>query len=280
MMSQKDDKNSSMCWIALVQRYNFPCQVLKRGEPVSNISDVGPVPMPGRFHEVDEGLDQLVTVAHPNDPQIATTIDFSTVEHVQCCGHQVRSTSPFPIFLFASFVFSMDFNHLQGGMVQYFCNVDIYEVVGSNSVCVSVYFKFFVGSEKNGCLRQVEFYLMFSMHRTYVLFNSICCQDFFELAAAYRLRVNDMRPYFYYLLYLIFLYCKCCCQMLRLSLEPRMDFMGFSFFQPRAISIFNYKYIKPLALFSTNQMHFDCFHGHMKNLQMSWNGGENVRHPV
>lgn len=92
MISQRDDKNSSMCWIALVQRYNFPCQVLNRGEPVSNISDVGPAPMFGQFHEGSiayEGLDQLVTVGFPDDSRVSTAIDFSTVEHVQCCGHQV-----------------------------------------------------------------------------------------------------------------------------------------------------------------------------------------------
>ncbi|KAG0560005.1 hypothetical protein KC19_10G146700 [Ceratodon purpureus] len=90
---RRDDRNSSMCWVALVQRYNFPCQVLNRGEPVSNISDVDPAPMFGQFHEgniANEGLDQLVTVGFPDDSRVATAIDFSTVEHVQCCGHQMH----------------------------------------------------------------------------------------------------------------------------------------------------------------------------------------------
>lgn len=93
MICQKDDKNSSTCWIALVQRYNFPCQVMKyRGKPVENISDAVTNPHFDQSLEVntnDEGYDQLVTVGISDDSKDVTPIDFSTIEHVQCCGHQV-----------------------------------------------------------------------------------------------------------------------------------------------------------------------------------------------
>lgn len=72
---------------------------------MSNISDVGSVPKFDQFHEgntSDEGLDQLVTVGFQDDSPVATAIDFSTVEHVQCCGHQVLIASlyPFSIHVF------------------------------------------------------------------------------------------------------------------------------------------------------------------------------------
>jgi len=102
MMFQKDDKNSSTCWIAFVQRYNFPFQVLRRGELVKNISDVGSLSNFAQSTEVDtnnEGLYQLVTVGISGDPvsgdpRLASPqIDFHTMEHVQCCGHQVFMSS-------------------------------------------------------------------------------------------------------------------------------------------------------------------------------------------
>lgn len=97
MMFQKDDKNSSSCWIAFVQRYNFPFQVLKGGELVKSISDVASLSNFVQSMEVEtnnEGLYQLVTVGisgdpESGDPRFASPIDFSTMEHVQCCGHQV-----------------------------------------------------------------------------------------------------------------------------------------------------------------------------------------------
>ena len=91
-MSQKDEKNSSPCWIALVQRYNLPFQVLKRGDAVERTSEGGLV---SSFHQskevisIDDELDQLVIVGRPTGSEDASAIDFSTVQHVQCCGHQV-----------------------------------------------------------------------------------------------------------------------------------------------------------------------------------------------
>lgn len=97
MIFQKDDKNSSTCWIAFVQRYNFPFQVLKGGELVKSNSDVASLSSFAQSIEVEtnnEDLYQLVTVGISGDPisgdrRFATPIDFSTMEHVQCCGHQV-----------------------------------------------------------------------------------------------------------------------------------------------------------------------------------------------
>ncbi|KAG0566256.1 hypothetical protein KC19_7G050000 [Ceratodon purpureus] len=94
---KKDEKNSSPCWIAFVQRYNFPYQVLKRGEAVEKASEGGPV---SKFHQskdvksidvdINLDLDQLVTVGRSTGSEDASAIDFSTVMHVQCCGHQMH----------------------------------------------------------------------------------------------------------------------------------------------------------------------------------------------
>lgn len=90
MVLQKDDKNSSPCWIALVQRYNFPCQVLKRAEKVTNTGE-NTLVNDGSSHGLglNGGLDQLITVGYSIESGNATSIDLSTVDHVQCCGHQV-----------------------------------------------------------------------------------------------------------------------------------------------------------------------------------------------
>jgi E3 ubiquitin-protein ligase UBR1/E3 ubiquitin-protein ligase UBR3 len=93
---KKDDKNSSTCWIALVQRYNFPRQVLDRGTKVAKISDVTSAPQVDQSPEVrmNDGLGQLVTVGSltdsDNSTKSYTPIDLSTIEHVQCCGHQMH----------------------------------------------------------------------------------------------------------------------------------------------------------------------------------------------
>lgn len=91
MILQKDDKNSSLCWIALVQRYNFPNQVLSRGEQMRNTGETD-ISHVGQFQglNLNDDLDQLVTVGYFAESGNATTIDLSTLEHVQCCGHQVR----------------------------------------------------------------------------------------------------------------------------------------------------------------------------------------------
>ena len=115
---QKDEKNSSPCWIAFVQRYNFPYQVLKRGEAVEKASEGGPV---SKFHQskdvksidvdINLDLDQLVTVGRPTGSEDASAIDFSTVMHVQCCGHQVLmvfySCRSFAILLMKSVWFAL-----------------------------------------------------------------------------------------------------------------------------------------------------------------------------
>ena len=91
-ISQKDEKNSSPCWIALVQRYNFAHQVLKRGESVQKTSEgdlVSDVDQIKEVLSIDDDLAQLVTVGRPTGSEEASAIDFSTVQHVQCCGHQV-----------------------------------------------------------------------------------------------------------------------------------------------------------------------------------------------
>lgn len=46
------------------------------------------------------------------------------------------------------------------------------------------------------------------------------------------------------------------------------------------MDLLGYKIINPFALSFTNQMHFDCFHGHMRNLQLSGNVGEYPWHPI
>ncbi|XP_024384261.1 E3 ubiquitin-protein ligase PRT6 isoform X2 [Physcomitrium patens] len=88
---KKDDKNSSPCWIALVQRYNFPCQVLKRAEKVTNTGE-NTLVNDGSSHGLglNGGLDQLITVGYSIESGNATSIDLSTVDHVQCCGHQMH----------------------------------------------------------------------------------------------------------------------------------------------------------------------------------------------
>ncbi|XP_024397713.1 E3 ubiquitin-protein ligase PRT6 isoform X2 [Physcomitrium patens] len=89
--TKKDDKNSSLCWIALVQRYNFPNQVLSRGEQMRNTGETD-ISHVGQFQglNLNDDLDQLVTVGYFAESGNATTIDLSTLEHVQCCGHQMH----------------------------------------------------------------------------------------------------------------------------------------------------------------------------------------------
>lgn len=90
---KKDEKNSSPCWIGLVQRYNFPHQVLNRGEAVANASEGGLVSNFNQINAVElinDDLDQLVIVGRPTGSGDASAIDFSTVQHVQCCGHQMH----------------------------------------------------------------------------------------------------------------------------------------------------------------------------------------------
>lgn len=60
-------------------------------------SETSPVPTSHQLHGVklsDVGQDQLVTIGCLDGiTNEATTIDFSTYEHVQCCGHKVLMTS-------------------------------------------------------------------------------------------------------------------------------------------------------------------------------------------
>jgi len=101
-----------MCWIALVQRYNYPCQVLNKGQPVANISDVASVPNIDRSLEMNDGdIDQLVTVGISDDSEVATSVDFSTIEHVQCCGHQVLMASSSYRILYALRLFLYVYSH-------------------------------------------------------------------------------------------------------------------------------------------------------------------------
>uniref|UniRef100_A0A7I4BEK2 E3 ubiquitin-protein ligase n=1 Tax=Physcomitrium patens TaxID=3218 RepID=A0A7I4BEK2_PHYPA len=112
---KKDDQNSSTCWIALVQHYNFPCQMLERGLTVVKDSETSPVPTSHQLHGVklsDVGQDQLVTIGCLDGiTNEATTIDFSTYEHVQCCGHKMHFDC------FQGHMKTLRLNHHQGNGV-------------------------------------------------------------------------------------------------------------------------------------------------------------------
>lgn len=74
--------DKSIGWIALVQRYNMPKQVLAQRKEVTSKEDAESVV---KRSQAPSGADATQLVVYMGE----STIDRVPTEHVRCCGHQV-----------------------------------------------------------------------------------------------------------------------------------------------------------------------------------------------
>lgn len=86
-------ENSSICWIALVQQYNFPSLVLGRKRAVEISSTSRQHQEEWRSEKDPQKLVTLVCLSELED-SAGSCIDYVTAEHIQCCGHQVLIKIP------------------------------------------------------------------------------------------------------------------------------------------------------------------------------------------
>ncbi|CAM6105290.1 unnamed protein product [Calypogeia fissa] len=90
--SECDGKESPIGWIALVQRYNLPSLIHRRGQVLNHVEEVSSLLDTEYEHDGIWFSDMIsvVTATSEKDLSSARSVDLHPTEHVRCCGHQMH----------------------------------------------------------------------------------------------------------------------------------------------------------------------------------------------